>query len=70
MGFQRSNNMEPQNCWEFWDCPAEIRDICPAFTTKSGRECYDLAKDFCPKLKKEFEHCWECPWYKKVKKTL
>ena len=60
--------MEPKNCWEYWDCPEEIRDRCPAYTIPySGRECFYYAKDFCPKLKHEFEHCWECPWYKKIK---
>ena len=60
--------MEPKNCWEYWDCPEEIRDKCPAYTTPySGRVCFYYAKDFCPKLKDEFEHCWECPWFKKIK---
>ena len=61
--------MEPKNCWEYWDCHEEIRDRCPAYTTPySGQDCFYYAKDFCPKIKKdEFEHCWECPWYKKIK---
>ena len=60
--------MEPKNCWEYWDCSEEIRDKCPAYTIPdSGRDCFDLAKDYCPKVLYGFKHCWECPWYKKIK---
>ena len=59
--------MSPDNCWEYWDCTKDVRDVCPAYTLDSGMDCFDLAKDFCPKLEKEFKHCWECPWYKKIK---
>lgn len=59
--------MEHKNCWDFWECPEETRKNCPAYKTDSGRDCYDLAREFCPRLKVDFEHCWECPWYKKVK---
>jgi hypothetical protein len=58
--------MEPQNCWEFWNCPKKIRDNCPAYTTNSGRDCYDLAEDYCPKVTNQFKHCQECPWFKKI----
>ena len=64
-------NKEVENCWEFWDCPVEMRVKCPAYTLNAGKDCFNLATDFCPKLKKkEFEHCWECPWYKKVQQDL
>ncbi len=58
--------MEPQNCWEFWNCSQEIRVKCPAYVTHSGKECYNLAECFCAKVKKDFKHCWECPWYLKI----
>ena len=58
--------MEPQNCWEFRNCPKEKRDKCPAYTTNSGKECFYLTKDMRPRFKKEFRHCWECPCYKKI----
>ena len=58
--------MEPQNCWEFWNCQKEVRAKCPAYITDSGRDCFDLAENFCPRLKKEFKNCWECPWFKKL----
>ena len=59
--------MESENCWEFWDCPGEVKDNCPAYKTNSGRDCYDLATEFCPRLKNDFKFCWECPWYKIIK---
>jgi len=61
-----SNNKGIENCWEFWDCPVEVRDECLAYNTKSGRDCFNFTSDFSPKLKSTFEHCWECPWYKKL----
>ncbi len=45
--------MEPQNCWDFWDCPKEVRDECPAYKTNSGRECFFVAENFCPRLRKK-----------------
>ncbi|MBI4843524.1 MAG: PilZ domain-containing protein [Nitrospirae bacterium] len=60
--------MNPKNCWEFWNCADKLKAKCPAFTTDSGRECFDLAKDYCPKTTDEFEHCWECPWYQEIQK--
>jgi len=60
--------MEKKTCWDYWDCPEETRAKCPAYITKSGRDCFDLASEFCPRKKSEFKHCWECPWYKKVEK--
>jgi hypothetical protein len=59
---------EKFNCWEFWDCPKEERDNCPAFLTSHGMDCYDFAKNYCPKIDRGFQHCRECPWYKKIKK--
>jgi hypothetical protein len=59
--------MENKNCWEFWDCPKEQRDKCPAFLTYNGRECYNFAENYCPILNnKGFRRCWECPWFKKI----
>ena len=59
--------MEPQSCWEFWDCPKEHRDNCPAFLTYHGKECYNFAEHYCPRVKKDFDRCWECPWFKKIR---
>ena len=56
----------PRNCWEFWNCPKEVRDDCPAFITFHGMNCYDFSEN-CPKIDKGFQHCRECPWYKKIK---
>ena len=65
-----TNNNEPENCWEFWDCPNEERDDCPAFLTYHGMDCYAFAENFCSKTDKGFQHCRECPWYKKIKSTI
>ena len=65
-----TNNKEAENCWEFWDCPVKLRDTCIVYTSKSGKDCYNLTYNFSPICKKEFIHCWECPWYKKVQQDL
>jgi hypothetical protein len=57
----------PRNCWEFWDCPKKAKDKCPAFLTFHGANCYDFAENYCPRTEKGFQHCRDCPWYKKVK---
>ena len=59
--------MEPKNCWEFWDCPKDIRDQCPAFLTYHGDECYNFAENYCQRPNMDFQRCEECPWYKKIK---
>lgn len=58
---------DPQNCWDFWECPLDVRHKCPAFTLNAGDDCHNVAKDFCPRTKREFKNCWECPWYQKIK---
>ncbi len=59
--------MTPDNCWVYWECPKEMRDIWPAYTLDSGKDCFNLTNDFCPKLEKDFKHCWEYSWYRQVK---
>ncbi len=65
------NSKNPQNCWEFWNCPKEIRENCLAYKLNAGKECWCFAEDFkpsplCPKVQHNFEHCWDCPWFKKL----
>lgn len=57
---------EPQNCWDFWQDPKKLREKCPAYQTHSGRECWFVATEYCPRLKREFKYCWDCPWFKKL----
>jgi len=55
----------PQNCWDFWKCDEKVKNGCPAYKTDSGNECWLVATDYCPYLKKEFKTCDECPWFKR-----
>ena len=57
---------EPKNCWEFMYCPPEARKECVAYTMKRGRKCWLVASVMCPRVKRDFQHCWECPWFKKL----
>lgn len=61
---------QPKNCWEFWNCPQEIKKKCPAFQTDSGQECWLVAQNFCPYLKKKYRYCWECSWFQKLNPNL
>ena len=64
-------NEEAKNCWEYWNCDMEVRKKCPAFLYDSGGECWMVAGHFvesskqCPRLKKKFCNCFECPWFQK-----
>jgi len=68
------DNKEPQNCWEFYNCPEETRKKCPAYEYKMGRECWLIASTFagegCRKTKDiGLMFCVsQCGWYKKVVK--
>ncbi len=63
------NNKEPQNCWEYWNCPKETREKCAAYKYNSGKECWMIAsaaEPHCPRVGRDFKYCSECPWYKKL----
>jgi hypothetical protein len=38
--------MNHLNCWEFYTCPTERRQTCPAFTRNAGRSCGSLRARF------------------------
>ena len=68
--FHAMEKKEAQNCWEYWNCPKDVRDKCPAYTTNSGRSCWMVAGSFtvgetkCARVVHKFEYCWDCPWFK------
>lgn len=61
------NKKEPQNCWNFMNCPPKTKANCEVFKLNSGRECWFLmnTKQGCPASKK-YGSCVGCPWYKKL----
>lgn len=57
------------NCWDFWDCKKDVRDVCPAYLSNSGRECWLISAGKCPRSKERgFEDCRKCAWYQKMNK--
>ena len=64
------DNNKPLNCWEFWKCNNSERKKCAASETISGRDCYNLTANFQPPGKRDFQYCWECPWYRKISTTF
>ncbi len=62
-----SNNIKPQNCWEYMKCPDERRKKCKVFKLDFGKECWFLVRDGvegCYNSKK-YNNCDDCPWYVK-----
>ncbi|MBU0547287.1 MAG: hypothetical protein KJ710_02165 [Candidatus Omnitrophica bacterium] len=65
-------NKEPQNCWEFNNCPEEIRNNCSAYIPNMGRDCWIVASQIeyegCKKVKgRGLGFCIKnCDWYKKL----
>lgn len=59
-----------KNCWEFWDCNKSVKESCAAYVKGIGRECWIIAgtsgNKECPRLKKGFKSCVECPWFGKM----
>lgn len=68
MGSEKESDAE--NCWEFMKCPEEIKKDCPAFETNSGKECWFVASHYCKKFEKDFENCFDCPWFKKFNENF
>jgi hypothetical protein len=58
--------MESQNCWEFWECQKDIKDLCPGYAIDSGKKCFSVAAEYCLRVKKEFNECWDCPFFKNL----
>ncbi len=75
-GFHKAGNcpteagvtiQEPQNCWEFWNCPEELKIECSAYLCNLGNKCW-LVSGFSKKNKtarKDID-CTDCEWYKKL----
>jgi len=54
---------ETQNCWDFFDCPKELREKCFAFIYKSGKNGWlviDNHIGYSRRNKKE--KCLDSPW--------
>ena len=58
---------ENLNCWDFWKCKPKVRNNCPAYKNNSGRECWKVSAEKCPRSKERgLEDCKDCSWYKKM----
>ena len=55
-----------QNCWEFIECPIEIRKNCEAYKRNLGDICWFVANDAGTECfgYKQYKGCKNCPWYK------
>jgi hypothetical protein len=57
---------EAQNCWEYWDCHKDTKTKCPAFKIDAGTLCVYTTLNYRPIAKRDFDSCFDCPWYKKI----
>ena len=66
---EKEEAIKSQSCWKFWFCPKILRENCPVFKAKAGRDCWRLMDDFVRnpalKIKCRYADCLECPWFKK-----
>ena len=53
-----------EKCWEFMSCEAAVKEKCPAYTSKSEEPCWVVAANFCPRAKRQYKQCFDCPWFK------
>ena len=59
-------NKEPENCWEFWNCPEEIRNNCEIFKLNAGKECWFLSNSSKGCKRSKGNGGWfNCEWFKK-----
>jgi len=54
---------KPCNCWEFWKCPKEELEGCPAHLINDGKGCWLYTHGLKPMAKRDFCSCAECPWF-------
>jgi hypothetical protein len=57
---------DPKYCFEFWECPEEKQEKCPARTVIPAKNCWAFGCAGQPKTKRNFSFCWECPWFQKI----
>ncbi len=58
------------NCWDYMDCPKEVRDRCPAYP-RHGRDCWKMPNTMCAggryrlsTLAEKVAFCRICEFYK------
>lgn len=59
------NEKEFSSCWEYMNCPENIKTTCQVFIKNMGSECWFIMslKKSCPASIK-YGSCFACPWYK------
>lgn len=55
------------NCWEYMECPKNIREKCEAYKRGLGKDCWFVQKGEgtgCFAFN-TYNGCINCPWYKR-----
>ena len=52
-----------ENCWDFWRCSESEKKTCAAHQAGAGCNCWMLAKNLHPMKPRDFQGCWQCPWF-------
>jgi len=57
-------------CWEYLNCPENVRRICPAYTSKNGIECWKVTETICKggtekkgTIEEKLVECTKCSYY-------
>ena len=64
-------NAKAKNCWDYWDCPKDVKKGCPTYHAGKGAECWLLGASYqpesspCKKIRGILD-CIHCEWYKKM----
>ena len=54
-----------RSCWDFWQCPAEMKENCRVFKLGLGDSCWQ-GDSYMPKAKRDFQFCSQCAWYQTI----
>ena len=63
-------------CWEYLNCPEDVRKECPAYNSKNGIECWKVTDTICKggtekkdTIEEKLVECTKCSYYINVLKN-
>ena len=54
---------DPENCWDYKNCPSGVRKDCIAYKLGLGSKCWEVSRYG---LEKNLPYCPRCTWYLKL----
>ena len=60
-------------CWEYLNCPEDVRAVCPAYLKENCKECWMVTDKICKggtasraTIEEKLIECTRCSFYKNV----